>query len=149
MWTDNCIVQVQLKSCDPQITVRTSSKTNHSRFESVCVQPYCSHVLIWTRGTRVPSESEGLSKTARWNMWAVIIRFEEKQSNAEGGIPVLTECRHHRGDPLFTFTLSSVLSLFFFPFAQPFPSQCMRAGSGQHVAAGVRATEETWARWSL
>lgn len=160
-WTDdciksyrNCIEQVQLKSCDPRL-LHTNQKWRLIA-EYMCSH-ICSHALIWTSGTGGPSESEGLSRTARWNMWAVIVRIEEKQSNAEGGIPVLTECRHHRGAPLFTFILSPVLYLFFFPSAQHFPSHCirrrfsglLRTGSRQHVAAGVSATEETWAQWSL
>ncbi len=154
MFTSNCIEQVQLKSCDPRLL--------HTNLKWRLIAEYtcshiCSHALIWTSGTGGPSESEGLSRTARWNMWAVIVRFEEKQSNAEGGIPVLTECRHHRGAPLFTFILSPVLYFFFFPSAQHFPSHCIRgwfsglltAESRQHVAAGVSTTEETRAQWSL
>lgn len=125
-------------------------KTNRiSRWwEHVCAA-ICSHGLTWTNGTGGPSESEGLSWTARWNMWAIIICFEEKQSNAEGGIPVLTECHHHRGAPIFTFTLSPVLSLFYIPSAQTFLSHCirglfsglLRAESEQHVGTGVRKPE--------
>ncbi len=114
---------MQLKSCDPRL-LHTNQKWRLIA-EYMCSH-ICSHALIWTSGTGGPSESEGLSRTARWNMWAVIVRFEEKQSNAEGGIPVLTECRHHRGAPLFTFILSPVLYFFFFPSAQHFPSHCIR-----------------------
>lgn len=125
-------------------------KTNRiSRWwEHVCAA-ICSHGLTWTNGTGGPSESEGLSWTARWNMWAVIICFEEKQSNAEGGIPVLTECHHHRGAPLFTFTLSPVLSLFYIPSAQTFLSHCIRGLFSGLLRARVWAacghrSEETW-----